>query len=51
VHLVEDQAGGSPRRDQDHLDIDPITGTGGAARTRYHLVRAAAKVASRWTAR
>ena len=28
VHLVEDQAGGSPRRDQDHFDIDPVTGAG-----------------------
>jgi len=28
VHLVEDQAGGSSRRDQDHFDIDPVTGAG-----------------------
>jgi hypothetical protein len=29
VHLVEDQAGGGCRRDEDHFDVDPVTGAGG----------------------
>ena len=28
VHLVEDQAGGGARRDEDHFDVDPVTGAG-----------------------
>lgn len=31
VHLVEDQAGGGARRDEDHFDVDPVTGAGSGA--------------------